>query len=117
MLNGSIFTQSSYFDRFAVDFEGNVSGTMTPFRLASRGFFTDAQWDLATSANATSPCTPPACRGNVNLTVLGVDGLLPDSAFRVKQPIPRWPFYLLIDLAALFLVLAFLFWVEPTPAS
>src|SRR2546426_340653 len=77
----------------------------------------DAQWNLATSANATNPCTPPACRGNVNLTVLGVDGLLSDSAFGVKEPIPRWPFYLLIGLAALFLVLAFLFWVEENPGS
>src|SRR5881628_1131073 len=117
MPHGSIFSQSSYFVRFSVDFEGNVSGTMTPFRMASRGFFTEAQWNLATSANATNPCTPPACRGNVNLTVLGVDGLLPDSAFGVKEPIPRWPFYLLIGLAALFLVLAFLFWVEENPGS
>jgi len=117
MPHGSIFSQSSYFVRFSVDFTGNVSGTLTPFRMASRGFFTDAQWNLATSANATNPCTPPACRGNVNLTVLGVDGLLPDSAFGVKEPIPRWPFYLLIGLAALFLVLAFLFWVEENPGS
>jgi len=117
MPHGSIFSQSSYFVRFSVDFEGNVSGTLTPFRLASRGFFTDAQWNLATSANSTNPCTPPSCRGNVNLTVLGVDGVLPDSAFGVKEPIPRWPFYLLIGLAALFLVLAFLFWVEENPGS
>ncbi len=103
MPHGSIFSQSSYFVRFSVDFEGNVSGTMMPFRMASRGFFTDAQWNLATSANSTNPCTPPTCRGNVNLTVLGVDGLLPD--------------YLLIGLAALFLVLAFLFWVEENPGS
>src|SRR5207244_4099247 len=60
---------------------------------------------------------PPTCRGNVTLTVLGVDGLLPDSALGVKEPIPRWPFYLLIGLAALFLVLAFLFWVEENPGS
>ena len=51
------------------------------------------------------------------MTDLGVDGLLPDSAFGVKEPIPRWPFYLLIALAALFLVLAFLFWVEENPGS
>ena len=117
MPHGSIFSQSSYFVRFSVEFEGNVSGTLTPFHFASRGYFTDAQWNLATSANATNPCTPPSCRGNVNMTDLGVDGLLPDSAFGVKEPIPRWPFYLLIGLAALFLVLAFLFWVEENPGS
>jgi hypothetical protein len=121
MPHGSIFSQSSYFVRFSVVFDGNVSGTMTTFHMASRGFFTDAQWDLATSPNATTPCDVPWCRGGtgrgVNLTDLGVDGVLPDSAFGVKEPIPRWPFYLLIALAAFFLVLAFLFWVEENPGS
>ena len=117
MPHGSIFSQASYFVRFSLMFEGNVSGTLTPLHFASRGYFTDAQWNLATSANATTPCTPPSCRGNVNMTDLGVDGLLPDSAFGVKEPIPRWPFYLLIAVAALFLVLAFLFWVEENPGS
>jgi len=117
MPHGSIFSQSSYFVRFSVEFEGNVSGTLTAFRFASRGYFTDAQWNLAISANATNPCTPPSCRGDVNLTVLGVEGIVPDSAFGVKEPIPRWPFYLLIGFAAFFLVLAFLFWVEENPGS
>src|SRR5437899_7941576 len=115
MPHGSIFSQSSYFVRFSVEFEGNVSGTLTAFRFASRGYFTDAQWNLAISANATNRCTPPSCRGDVNLTVLGVEGIVPDSAFGVKEPISRWPFYLLIGFAAFFLVLAFLFWVEETP--
>ena len=117
MPHGSVFSQSSYFVRFSVDFDGNVSGTMTAFRMESPGFFTDALWKQATSANATNPCTPPSCRGNVNLTILGVDGVVPDSAFGVKEPIPRWPFYMLIGLAAFFLVLAFLFWVEENPGS
>ncbi len=117
MPHGSIFSQSSYFIRFSVIFEGNVSGTLTAFRMESRGFFTDALWNQATSANATNPCTPPSCRGDLNLTILGVDGIVPDSAFGVKEPIPRWPFYLLIALAAFFLALAFLFWVEENPGS
>jgi hypothetical protein len=117
MPHGSIFSQSSYFVRFSVIFEGNVTGTLTAFHFASRGYFTDALWNQAISANATNPCTPPSCRGDVNLTVLGVDGIVPDSAFGVKEPIPRWPFYLLIALAAFFLVLAFLFWVEENPGS
>ncbi len=118
MPHGSIFAQASYFLRFWLEFDGNVSGTMTHYRFASRGFFTDAQWNAATNANNTKPCTPPWCRGNLNLTYLGrVDGLLPDSAFGVLEPIPRWPFYLLIALAAFFLVLAFLFWVEENPGA
>jgi hypothetical protein len=117
MPHGSIFSQSSYFVRFELRFEGNVSGTFVPFRMASRGFFSDDDWEAATNASNTDSCTPPWCRGNLNLTILRVDGILPDSAFGVKEPIPRWPFYALVAAAVLFLVLAFLFWVEENPGS
>ena len=117
MPHGSVFSQSSYFVRFELTFDGNVTGGQARFRMASRGFFTNADWERATSANYTNPCAPPGCRGNVNLTLLGVDGILPDSSFGVKEPIPRWPFYLLVALAVVFLVFAFLFWVEENPGS
>jgi len=117
MPHGSVFSQASYFVRFYLTFTGNLSGTPEQFVMASRGYFSEAQWDEAISDARTDPCNPPSCRGNVNLTVLGVDGILPDSAFGVKEPIPRWPFYLLIALAVVFLVLAFLFWVEENPDS
>jgi len=121
MPHGSIFSQSSYFLRFWLEFDGIVNGNATRFRMASPGFFTRAEWDRATSANATTPCTPPGCRGEsgrgVNVSMLGVDGILPDSAFGVKEPIPRWPFYVLIALVVFFLLLAFLFWVEENPGT
>ncbi len=114
---GSVFSQASYFVRFWLEFDGNVSGNLTRYRMASRGYFSADAWERATNATYTSPCVAPYCRGNLNLTVLGVDGILPDSAFGVKEPIPQWPFYLLIALAVLFLVLAFLFWVEENPSA
>ena len=117
MPHGSVFSQSSYFVRFYLTFTGNVSGSPESFVMASRGYFTDAQWEEATSDARTDPCNAPSCRGNLNLTVLGVDGILPDSAFGVKEPIPRWPFYALIVGAVFFLALAFLFWVEENPGS
>src|SRR5438270_11843588 len=117
MPHGSIFSQSRYFLRFWLEFNGTVNGNSTRFRMASPGFFTTEAWKRATSANYTNPCKPPGCRGNVNLTVLGVDGILPDSAFGVKEPIPRWPFYLLVALVVFFLLLAFLFWVEENPGT
>ncbi len=117
MPSGSVFSQASYVLRFWLEFDGNVSGNLTHFRMASRGYFSDTAWALATNTTYTNPCTPPSCRGNLNLTFLGVDGVLPDSSFGVKQPIPRWPFYALIVLAGFFLVLAFLFWVEENPGS
>jgi len=123
MPHGSIFSQSSYFIRFWLEFTGNVSGNLTRFRMVSMGFFTKAQWEAA-GIPPTDPCPLPDCRGHVNVTMLAgflgvdrIDGTIPDSAFGVLEPIPRWPFYLLIGLAGLFLVLAFLFWVEENPAS
>jgi hypothetical protein len=117
MPSGSVFSQASYVLRMWLEFDGNVSGNLTHFRMASPGFFSAARWNLATNASSTNPCNPPGCRGNLNLTILGVEGVLPDSSFGVKQPIPRWPFYLLIALAILFVVLAFLFWVEENPGT
>ena len=114
---GSVFSQASYFLWFSLRFWGNVSGTMTPFHMASRGYFDPQLWNEATNETNTTPCTPPLCIGNVNVSMLRVDGILVDSSFGVKPPIPRWPFYALIVLAAFFAALAFLFWVEENPGT
>ncbi len=117
MPSGSVFSQASYFLRFSLTFDGNVSGSMTPFHMASPGYFSSALWAQATNASYTQPCTPPWCLGNVNVSILGVDGILADSSFGVKPPIPQWPFYLLIAFAVFFAALAFLFWVEENPGT
>ncbi len=114
---GSIFSPASYFLRTWLVFDGVVNGTLEHFRMASLGYFTKSQWSLAQNATYTNPCNPPSCRGDLNLTLLGVDGVLPDSSFGVQEPIPRWPFYGLIVVAAFFVVLAFLFWVEENPGT
>jgi hypothetical protein len=91
--------------------------------MVSPGFFTQAQWTAAVVPPA-DPCNLPNCRGHLNVTKLAgflgvsrLDGIIPDSAFGVKEPIPRWPFYGLIALVAVFLMLAFLFWVEENPGT
>ena len=117
MPSGSVFSQASYFLRFSLTFDGNVSGTMTPFRMESVGYFAPSLWARATNQTYTQPCTPPWCLGNVNVSILGVDGILVDSSFGVKPPIPQWPFYLLIALAVFCAALAFLFWVEENPGT
>jgi hypothetical protein len=118
MPHGSVFAQSSFFIRFWLEFTFNNGSGDTQVRMASRGYFTAQQWTEATTIlgpgcgpyNATNRCL-----GSVNLTRLGVDGLLPDTAFGVKEPIPIWPFYGLLVMTGFFLVLAFLFWVEENP--
>ncbi len=114
---GSVFSPASYFLRMWLSFDGIVNGTLEHFRMASPGYFPKVQWDLAQNATYTTPCNPPSCRGDLNLTLLGVEGILPDSSFGVQAPIPRWPFYALIAFAAFFTVLAFLFWVEENPGT
>lgn len=87
--HGSYFSQSTYFVRFKLTF--HFPANTTQVLLQSRGFFTDEQWDHMVSFSGNESI--------VNTTYmhsLGVDGLLPDSSFGIKIPIPRWPLYLLI---------------------
>jgi len=87
--HGSYFSQSTYFMRFKLTFNFPVNTTVV--LLKSRGFFTDEQWNHMVSFSGNDSI--------VNTTYmhsLGVDGLLPDSSFGIKIPIPRWPLYLLI---------------------
>ncbi len=118
MPHGSVFAQSSYFIRFWLEFTFDNGTGSSSYVMASRGYFTDEQWTEATTTLGLG-CGPynstNRCLGNVNLTRLGVDGVLPDTAFGVKEPIPIWPFYGLLVMTGLFLVLAFLFWVEENP--
>jgi hypothetical protein len=75
--------------------------------MKSKGYFTDQEWDEATaSATETDP-------GRVNIESLGVDGIIPDSSFRVAHEIPLWPLYVcLIPLIVILLVFAFLFYCQ-----
>lgn len=123
MPSGSVFNQASYVLRMWLEFDGNVSGNLTHFRMVSAGYFTSAQWRAATVPQ-NQTCSLPDCRGHLNVTMLAgflgvnrIDGILIDSSFGVKQPIPRWPFYALIVLAIFFVILAFLFWVEENPGT
>lgn len=96
--------RGTYFVRFDLDFVYNG----TPFEMRSRGHFTNWQWENATASGNVADDAP----GNINLTELGVDGIIPDSSFGVKKPIPRWPLYALIFLTVFFAGLAVLFYLE-----
>src|SRR3989442_14974096 len=79
MPHGSVFAQSSYFLRFWLEFDFNNGTGRDHLTMASRGYFTDAQWFNATDVTNRGPgCTPwnatNRCIGSVNLTRLGVDG-------------------------------------------
>ncbi|MCJ7607122.1 MAG: hypothetical protein MUO94_04675 [Thermoplasmata archaeon] len=108
--HGSYFSQSTYFIRFSLSFrfEGNESQVV----LQSRGCFTEEEWDTLVSFETGDDI--------VNVTYmhsLGVDGLLPDSSFGIKIPIPRWPLALLVSGCGFVSFLALYYFVLDNPGK
>ena len=94
--------EGTYFVRTMMTFQyGN--GT---YVMRSRGHFTNAQWEAATDEVNLNQSI-----GGINITMLGVDGILVDTSFSVKKPMPMWPLVLLIALTILFAVLAIVFYL------
>jgi hypothetical protein len=96
-------TQGTYFVRFQLNFEYNNSA----YIMKSRGHFTDEEWENATSqADENDP-------GKVDIEILGVDGIIPDSSFKVWEPIPLWPLYVcIIPIIVMLGILAVLFYAQ-----
>jgi len=94
--------QGTYFVRQMMQFDYNG----THLLMKSRGYFSNKEWD-----NATTNVNGSRAVGGINLTLLGVDGILPDSSFSVKEPIPMWPLALLIGLTIFFGALALVFYL------
>jgi len=109
MPHGSPVSQGSYFLRFWMEFlfPGEINRT----QYASWSHFSRETLITAT----TAPCPPPWCRGDVNLTYLGIDGLLPDAAFGVREGFPSWPLYVLAGGTIFFLLLGLAFHAEENP--
>jgi len=108
--HGSYFSQSTYFVRFKLEF--NFVGNATPVVLKSRGWFTDEQWDDMVSFESGQSI--------VNMTymkALGIDGLIPDSSFGLKLPIPRWPLALLIAGCVIAAFMALYYFVLDNPGK
>ena len=94
--------EGTYFVRFSMNFDYNE----TARSMQSRGHWSMELWEEATT-NVTE-----GAPGNINLEVLGVDGIIPDSSFGVKKPIPKWPLYVLITLTIVFAGLSVIFYLE-----
>ena len=94
--------EGTYFVRFSMNFDHNGTSRV----MQSRGHWSMEQWEEATT-NVTE-----GSPGNINLEVLGVDGIIPDSSFGIKKPIPKWPLYTLITLTLVFAVLSVVFYLE-----
>ncbi len=96
-------TQGTYFMRFQLNFGYNA----TLFIMKSRGYFTDEEWENATyQGDLEDP-------GKVKIERLGVDGIIPDSSFKVWEPIPIWPLYVcIIPFCVMLGILAVMFYAQ-----
>ena len=106
--HGSYFSQSTYFVRFILAFDYGIQN----YTFASRGHFNDTQWAHLTETETGT--------GEVNQTYLaelGYDGIIPDSAFSLKIPIPRWPFYGLVALTVVVALAALASYVLDNPGA
>jgi hypothetical protein len=108
--HGSYFSQSTYFMRFKLTF--NFTDSMTPVVLQSKGYFTDDQWNQMVSFEANQSIVD-----TTYMKSLGVDGLLPDSAFGLKVPIPRWPLGIIIGAIGVLSSLALYYYVLDNPGK
>lgn len=112
--HGGLLNQGSYFVRLQLEFDYVHDDNSTEHAIMrSRGYFTDEQWAYATQDPPVQ--NDPNYLGDINITHLGVNGILPDTSFGILEPFPDWIFYTLIALAVLFIVLALLFYLEENP--
>ena len=84
--------EGTFFIRMHINFIFNN----TYFEMRSRGHFTDKQWEDAqpTATEQDGYYEDNLTAGRLKLNELGVDGVIPDTSIRIKNPIPIWPFYL-----------------------
>jgi hypothetical protein len=85
--------KGTYFVEHKLTFKHNG----TAYTMSSRGYFTSAQWEGFAYNNLYYQ--------------LGVSGIVPDSSFNVKDPVPMWPLGVLVTLCALFGALAVVFYL------
>ncbi|MEE9237165.1 MAG: hypothetical protein V3U52_05195 [Thermoplasmata archaeon] len=97
---GGFFTQGSYFIRFRLEFDYPQDQHAV---MVSPGFFSEEEWAYALREPTPQERQVYRYIGNANYTYLGellklesIDGILPDSAFGVKKPLPLSPFYLIL---------------------
>jgi hypothetical protein len=96
-----------YLTRHSLEFDyGNftVPGNGTPryahFAMKSRGYFTAQEFASLNYSDL-----------EISLEDLGVQGIIPDSSFSVKQPAPLWPLATLVVLTAATGTLSVAYWL------
>jgi len=100
--------EGTYFIRFTLTFYDPNGGYHI---LKSRGCFTNQEWKDATTNVSDYDMS---MHGGVNITMLGVDGILPDTSFTVSAGVNLIPFFILIALAVLSGALTVMYYLNET---
>jgi len=108
--HGSYFSQSTYFVRFNLTF--NFPNNSTEVVLKSRGCFSESDWNTIVSFEGDQPIV-----NTTYLNSLGVDGIIPDSSFGIKIPIPRWPLGVIVAGCVGLSFMAFYYFVLDNPGK
>ncbi|MCU0851871.1 MAG: hypothetical protein MUC90_01240 [Thermoplasmata archaeon] len=108
--HGSYFSQSTYFVRFNMTFTFEDDDSLVV--LKSRGCFTDQEWDNITSFEPGEEIV-----NRTYMKSLGVDGLLPDSSFGIKVPIPTWPLGVIVAGCAGLSLMALYYFTMDNPGK
>ncbi|MGC8912350.1 MAG: hypothetical protein ACP5LE_00240 [Thermoplasmata archaeon] len=100
--------EGTYFVRFTLTFYDPLGNLHI---LKSRGCFTNEEWKSATTNVSDFDMS---AHGGVNITRLGVDGILPDTSFSVSSGPNLIPFFVLIVLAGATGTLSVMYYLNET---
>ncbi|HLF07252.1 MAG TPA: hypothetical protein VI893_08795 [Thermoplasmata archaeon] len=120
-LHGSLFDPAAYFVRISLEFthSKSVAGKLneTRYKLISRGFVTDADWEKANDGPGLDMEMISKNYSTPGLGYLDVIGIIPETSFTVREPFPLWPLAILIGLAALTGILGVMLWMHESRGS
>ncbi len=108
--HGGAFYQSVYYVRLSIAF--SIAGENASY--ASRGFFSDEQWQKLTHPSLNDSM------GGINgtyLTELGYDGIIPDISFIIREGIPLWPPALILTIALVTGIVSIYYHLKRNPSE
>ena len=112
--HGTLFDPAAYFVRISLEFTHSrtVAGKLneTNYKLISRGFITDADWEEANKGAGID-------MGIISARYPGVIGIVPETSFTVREPFPLWPLGLVVLLAAMTGGFGIMLWMHESRGS
>jgi hypothetical protein len=119
--HGALFDPAAYFVRISLEFTHartvGQNASELRYKLISRGFVTDADWEQASKGAGLDMSIISARYSTPGLGYLDVIGIVPETSFTVREPFPLWPLGLVVGLAALTGALGVMLWMNEAHGS